>query len=110
MRRRTLFAGIVCAGLLVFTLFAQKPFRQYPAWESYTDPPPPDYEVPAEWTFARLMYPTTHHRFDWQSEFRRGFDWREGFTNWTIDYPRSDRHLATALRRMTRLDARSSEQ
>ena len=37
-------------------------------------------------------------------------DWREGYTNWTIDYPRSDRHLAAALRRLTRIQTRSVEQ
>jgi hypothetical protein len=97
-------------GLVVCTLFAQNPFRQFPAWEYYDFPLPPDYQVPGEWTFARLMYPTTHLRFDWQSEYRRGFDWREGNTNWTIDYPRSDRHLAMAIRRLTRVDSRSVEQ
>ena len=43
--------------------------------------------------------------------FRRGNrDWREGGTSWTQDYPRADRHFATALRRLTRLDVRSVEQ
>ena len=110
MKYRAVLAGVVGSGLLVFTLFAQKPFREYPAWEHNGEPLPRDYQLPAEWAFARLMYPTTHHQFDWQSEFRRGFDWREGNTNWTIDYPRSDRHLALALKRLTRIDVRSVEQ
>jgi hypothetical protein len=38
------------------------------------------------------------------------YDWHQGMTNWTIDYPRSDRHLALAIRRLTRIDARSAEQ
>ena len=100
----------VGCGIVVCTLFAQKPFREYPAWEYNDFPIPPDYQVPGEWTFARLMYPTTHFRIDWQSEYKRGFDWREGNTNWTIDYPRSDRHLSAALRRLTRLQVRSVEQ
>jgi hypothetical protein len=47
---------------------------------------------------------------------RRGFgrfgrgDWRAGRTFWTMDYPRSDRHFMTALRRLTRVHARSVEQ
>jgi hypothetical protein len=102
--------GFVAAGVLACTLFAQKPFREYPAWEYNNFPLPSDFKVPGEWTFARLMYPTTHLRIDWQSEFKRGFDWREGNTNWTIDYPRSDRHLALAIRRLTRIDGRSAEQ
>jgi uncharacterized protein DUF4159 len=98
-----------CA-LVVCTLFAQRPFRTYPAWEYNNFPIPPDWNEPGEWTFARLMYPTTPVRLDWQSEYKRGYDWREGNTNWTIDYPRSDRHLAAALRRLTRIHARSVEQ
>ena len=95
---------------MVCALFAQKPFREYPAWESYSLPAPADHLKPAEWVFARLMYPTTRYQIDWQSEFRRGFDWHLGNTNWTIDYPRSDRHLAMAVRRLTRVTARSVEQ
>ncbi len=110
MRRGQFLALAVGCGIVVCTVFAQKPFREYPAWEYYDFPIPPDYQVPGEWTFARLMYPTTHFRIDWQSEYKRGFDWREGNTNWTIDYPRSDRHLSAALRRLTRLQVRSVEQ
>ena len=110
MRRGLFLALAVGCGVLVCTLFAQKPFREYPAWEYNNFPLPPDYQVPGEWTFARLMYPTTHFVIDWQSEYKRGFDWREGNTNWTIDYPRSDRHLSAALRRLTRLQVRSVEQ
>jgi hypothetical protein len=110
MRHGWTVAGVVGACVLACTLFAQKPFREYPAWEYNNFPLPKDYMVPGEWTFARLMYPTTHLRIDWQSEFKRGFDWREGNTNWTIDYPRSDRHLALAIRRLTRIDGRSAEQ
>ena len=98
-----------CA-LLVCTLFAQRPFRTYPAWEYNNFPIPNDWNQNGEWTFARLMYPTTGIRLDWQSEYRRGYDWREGNTNWTIDYPRSDRHLSAAVRRLTRIHARSVEQ
>jgi hypothetical protein len=107
--RRFTVPALGCA-MLVCTLLAQRPFRQYPAWEYFSFPLPPDWNQLGEWTFARLMYPTTEVRVDWQSEYKRGFDWREGNTNWTIDYPRSDRHLAAAIRRLTRIDARSVEQ
>ena len=36
--------------------------------------------------------------------------WKEGASNWAMDYPRSDRHFSTAVRRLTRLNARSAEQ
>jgi Domain of unknown function (DUF4159) len=78
---------------------AQEPgkFREYPGWEySENDLPiPPDANVPGEWVFARFMY-------------RSVAMWRPG--NWTIDYPRSDRHLSAAVRRLTRIQARSVEQ
>ena len=110
MRRGALISCLLGGGLLVCTLLAQNPFREYPAWEYNNFPLPSDYRVPGEWTFARMMYPTTRHRIDWQSEYKRGYDWHEGNTNWTIDYPRSDRHLAQALRRLTRIDVHSAEQ
>ncbi|HXS94466.1 MAG TPA: DUF4159 domain-containing protein [Candidatus Limnocylindrales bacterium] len=113
MRGFFVAGGILCA-VTACALFAQKPFRQYPGWEHTADDGsialPADYKVPGEWTFARLMYPTTRLHIDWQSEQARGWDWHQGFTNWTIDYPKSDRHLAMAIRRLTRIDARSSEQ
>ncbi|MBZ5723820.1 MAG: DUF4159 domain-containing protein [Acidobacteriia bacterium] len=97
-------------GVVVCALCAQRPFREYPAWEYNNFPLPADYQAPGEWTFARLMYPTTPLRIDWQSEAKRGLDWHDGNTNWTIDYPRSDRHLSLAIRRLTRIDAKSVEQ
>src|ERR1035438_2769055 len=103
---RFLIPAVGCA-LLVCTLCAQRPFREYPAWEYNNFPIPPDYNQPGEWTFARLMYPTYHIPIDWQF---RGLDWTHGNTNWTIDYPRSDRHLAAAVRRLTRIQTRSAEQ
>ena len=53
MKSCAILAGILGSGLLGFTLFAQNPFREYPAWEHYGEPVPPDYRVPGEWTFAR---------------------------------------------------------
>ena len=76
-----------------------RPFKDYPAAE-YTDfPLPPDWQKTTEWTRARLHYSSTRHR---------GF--RGGDLNWTIDYPRSDRHLLEGVRRLTRIDTRSVEQ
>ena len=107
-------AGVALA-LLAGAVFAfQKPFRVYPSAEGYDNIPlPPDYLVPAEWVQARLMYPS-HPNGILGGGFRRfrgGFsDWREGGTSWTQDYPRADRHFAQAIRRLTRVNARSSEQ
>jgi hypothetical protein len=79
-------------------LWAQKPFRQYNAAEYEDFPLPPDWNQKTEWTRARLKYPSVYGNY-------RGED-----LNWTIDYPRSDRHLLQGIRRLTRIDARSVEQ
>jgi hypothetical protein len=96
---------IVCLITLLTAAYAfQKPFREYPGWEYENFPLPPDWKQPAEWTFARLMYPPI------QYGGRSFSDWTHGSSPWTIDYPRSDRHLSAAVRRLTRIDARSVEQ
>ena len=71
-------------------------------------PLPPDYQEKTEWAFARLMYPPFTGGRGYGYRYRH--DWTEGASNWTIDYPRSDRHFAQALRRLTRVHARSVEQ
>jgi len=89
---------------------APRAFREYPGIEYNDFPVPPDYQVPAEFAFARLMYPP------YQGQGGFGFggfsarDWTEGRSIWTQDYPRADRHFLKAVRRLTRIDARSVEQ
>lgn len=99
MRYRSAF--LLIAGVLgVFGLLqAQRPFKQYQAAEYDDFPLPPDWQNKAEWTRARLRYPSVY------AEYRQYMD-----LNWTIDYPRSDRHLLQGVRRLTRIDARSVEQ
>src|SRR5271165_6784522 len=92
------------------TLYAlQEPFREYPGIEYNNFPLPSDYQEKTEWTFARLMYPPTSGRFGY-GYWRRGGDWRRGNSMWTQDYPRADRHFLRAMRRLTRIHARSVEQ
>ncbi len=109
---RTLWA-VGGTAALVSTLFAfQMPFREYPGIEYNDFPLPADAADKAEFMFARLMYP--------QLPGSRGFnagrfggggrDWKHGYSMWTQDYPRADRHFLLALRRLTRLNARSVEQ
>lgn len=83
----------------------QRPFREYPGVEYENFPVPPDWNERTEWVFARLMYPPKPG-----FGYRYGLNWKEGQSNWTIDYPRSDRHLSAAIRRLTRIHARSVEQ
>ena len=82
-------------------LRAQKPFQQYPGVEYENFPLPPDYQEKTEWTRARLKYDSfsvVHPPV------------RDGYHRWTVDYPRSDRHLMQGIRRLTRIHTRSVEQ
>ena len=88
-----LVAGFGALGLLL----AQRPFQEYPGIEYENFPLPPDYLAKTEWTRARLRYPGV------------GYGYRAD-QNWTIDYPRSDRHLLEGIRRLTRIETRSVEQ
>jgi hypothetical protein len=108
MRRRIVvialgFIGVSICGLLV----AQKPFREYPAIEYDDFPLPPDYQQKAEWTRARLRYPDVYGYPDVDLMMNNGRPF-PGY--WTMDYPRSDRHLLEGVRRLTRIDTRSVEQ
>lgn len=108
-------AQAAIAGLALLTALAafQLPFREYPSMEPYDEVErPPDWEEKTEFVFGRLMYPQhPEARFTRYSLWRGGrVDWREGATSWTQDYPRADRHFLMALRRLTRIQARSVEQ
>ena len=90
----------------------QRPFREYPGIEYNNFPLPTDWQRNSEWTFARLMYPqyTGRRNFGFGGFGRNRGDWTRGFSMWTQDYPRADRHFLLALRRLSRVDARSVEQ
>lgn len=97
MRFRSILL-LIAVGLATWgVLRAQRPFREYEGTEYENFPLPQDYKEKTEWTRARLRYPGIF----------RG--WR-GDLNWTIDYPRSDRHLLQGVRRLTRINTRSVEQ
>ncbi len=98
MGSRTIF-GLLSGGLLLLggVYALQQPFREYPGAEYDNFPLPPDYQEKTEWAFARLMYPPFTGGRGYG--YRYGRDWTLGASNWTIDYPRSDRHFAQALRR-----------
>ena len=106
MLRPILLAVAGLAALTALNAF-QKPFREYPALEYSNFPIPSDYQEKTEWAFARLMYPPVG-RYYGGVEFNGS--WKNGASNWTMDYPRSDRHLSQAVRRLTRIHARSVEE
>jgi hypothetical protein len=106
MRVRTaLFAGFVSL-IGLGMVFAQNPFREWPAIEYGDFPLPSDYKQPAEWTRGRLRYPDN---FGYPGR-AANFGGRAFPGYWTMDYPRSDRHMLEGVRRLTRINARSVEQ
>jgi hypothetical protein len=104
--------ALVCAGAL---WAFERPFREYPGMEYNDFPLPPDYQEKTEFVFARLMHPDYMGGglggFGFGRGRRRGGgDWSRGYAWWTNDYPRAERHLLEALRRLTRAHVRSVEQ
>ena len=108
MRRWSAFWAWGIIGLcLCGILLAQKPFKEWPAIEYEDFPLPPDYSQKAEWTRARLRYPDILGYPDVQLFYKDGRPF-PGY--WTMDYPRSDRHLLEGVRRLTRIESKSVEQ
>ena len=108
MRFRVTFAFCFVAILSAWgVLRAQRPFKEYPALEYENFPKPPDWDQKAEWVRARLRY-SDIYGYPQRSFLMR--DGREYPGYWTMDYPRSDRHLLAGIRRLTRIDTRSIEQ
>jgi hypothetical protein len=109
MKHRCVIAGsMLLSASLITAMLAQRAFREYPSVEyGVSVPLPGDWKRPAEWTFARLMFPPGP-----LDGYRGRYDgpWQEGLSLWTQDYPRADRALANAVYRLTRVDARSVEQ
>jgi hypothetical protein len=111
-RSRHLLAGLLM--LVATVVYAEREFRVYASFEAQADQValPEDWNKPAGFVVARLMYPSGYGGF---GGFGRGFgrgggDWREGGTSWAVDYPRGDRYFARILRRLTTIDVRSVEQ
>jgi hypothetical protein len=106
-RRGSVRFVVLAVGLVTVALGAavawQLPWRQYRGQDNIELPP--DYQEKTEWQFARLMYPS----FDGGYGGRRfrGFGRR---SSWATDYDSADRHVAQALRRLTRVHVRSVEQ
>ena len=94
----------LAAGSLVI---AQNPFKEYPGMEYDHFPLPDNWSRKAEWTRARLRYPDI---YGYPFRTLALNDGREYPGYWTMDYPRSDRHLLEGVRRLTRIDTKAVEQ
>jgi hypothetical protein len=112
MTLRTALLRLTSATMLATALFAfQRPFREYPGVEYRVGsiPLPADARDPTEFVFARIMFPGGPLD-GYQQTGRFTGDYHRGLSLWTQDYPRADRHFLEALRRLTRIHARSVEQ
>ncbi len=101
----------VCGFSVFLSLYAfERPFREFPGVEYSIGeiPLPADYQEKTEWAFARLMFPGGGLDDGYYPRFQG--DYRLGLSLWTQDYPRADRHFSLAVRRLTRIHARSVEQ
>jgi hypothetical protein len=103
-----------CLAAFAAAIDQLRPFREYPGVEYEQFSLPPDYREASEWVFARLMYPPFSqgdggpgYRYNYR---RRWGSYKEGHSAWTTDYPRADRHLSEAIRRLSRIHVRSVEQ
>jgi len=97
--------SLIC---ILGVLHAQKPFKEYPGVEYENFKLPKDWQENREWVRARLRYPDVYgYPLNSRLQFADGRPWPG---QWTMDYPRSDRHLLEGVRRLTRIDTRSVEQ
>src|SRR5579872_765665 len=109
MRLRKVLRRIGCGIAFLGALYAfQRPFREFTGTEYSIGeiPMPPDYQEKTELAFARLMFPPG----PLNGYAGRDWDWHEGNSLWTQDFPRADRHFSLAVRRLTRIHVRSVEQ
>jgi hypothetical protein len=104
MRVRIVFCAVVFALCLCSLALAQRGFRRGFGgfYEDDYVPTPPDAGEKTEYAFARLRYPS------WRGPGMGGMWAYRG--NWTIDYPKADRHFVSGVRRLSRIHTRSVEQ
>src|SRR5215467_3594181 len=97
---RAMVVGLAVPAVVLGAMAGQEAFREYPSVEYGVHMPlPPDWNKPAEFTFARLMFPGGPLD-GYQARGAFTGPWQEGLSLWTQDYPRADRALANAVRRL----------
>ena len=96
MRLRSVVFLLLAAFATWGVLRAQRFWHDEPGVEYETFQRPPDWNETTEWTRARLRYPS----------ILAPHGYPDGYRRWTVDYPRSDRHLLQGVRRLTRINTR----
>jgi Domain of unknown function (DUF4159) len=97
-----LLAGF-CGGLFGLRTSA----RQYGEWTSPGVNPYQSTEK-AEFSWSRLRYTSRVSRFGRGFGYGYGYGWGGG--SWSRDYPKADRQFLLAMKRLTRINGRSTEQ
>ena len=104
--RHALLVALLGSGAGI-ALLAQRPFKDYPAIEYGNFPVPSDWNTKTDWVRARLRYPDIYG-YPFKPLFYNNGQEFPGY--WTMDYPRSDRHLLAGVQRLTRINTRLTEQ
>jgi hypothetical protein len=102
VRRGAVAAGILLCvlalGMLLFAAGAQQAYESNGIIDMDGQRfPPENPKEKAEWTFARFHY-----------DLGEGFGYYR-FQRWAADYPKADRQFAQGVKRLTLIDARSTE-
>ena len=90
--------------LIVFEPAGFAQFRQYQQYSPY------DANEKAEYYWSRLRYTSRAGRFGSYGGDYGGYRYGFGGGSWSTDYPKADRQMLLALRRLTRVETRSTEQ
>jgi hypothetical protein len=96
-----LFLLILGGSLIVWGMPVPQGGLQYGYQEDNPYPFPPDAHQKMEWAFARIKY---------QKYKGPGDCFPGGFQRWGVDSPKAERQLALGVRRLTRVDARITEE
>src|SRR5580692_6901547 len=100
----TLLAAVLGSALMVFQPAG---FAQYGRYQQYS---PYDSNEKAEYYWSRLRYTNRAARLGAYGGDYGAYRYGFGGGSWSTDYPKADRQMLLALRRLTRVETRSTEQ
>jgi hypothetical protein len=93
---------LLLLGLSIGLLTLQSQAFQYGEWRGYGVSPYQSNEK-AEFSWSRLRYTSRARAFG-------GYGYGYGYGSWSRDYPKADRQFLLAMKRLTRIQGRSTEQ
>jgi hypothetical protein len=111
MKSASRIAAVVSVVVLAFCILALKSqaFQWYGSGP-FVPVTPGQSNVKAEFYWSRLQYNSSMGSFGGFGYRYGGYGRFGGYGTWSRDYPKADRQLLLAIRRLTRIDARPTEQ